>query len=52
MIEKAGVVTITEDDINITSFVFDGGGTMDLGDCGHEAVEWAIKRLQGELDLL
>jgi len=52
MIEKAGVVTITENDVNIRSFIFDGGGTMGLKGCEREAVEWAIKRLQDELDLM
>ena len=52
MITKYGRIIITEKDVTITEFTFDceGGGSEAIIKCIKEAMNWAISRVNTELD--
>jgi len=50
MIDKYGIVRITEEEVEVTNFVFDSVGLLTMDDFHQEAIRWAIERLQSKLD--
>lgn len=48
MITKHGIVMITENKLEASSFAFDCGGTLTQDHCTNLVIDWAIERLEAE----